>query len=291
MSVAAALNSPNISLIPGSNFSILRVLELACNVWKPDTDRGRTLKQVFCNYVRASFDPATRAALCAALFPDGQDDQLETELSNAISFAAAEALQTIGNQIPGIGGDCLIMCNTGGAQANFDAGAVVNTVVNFAVSSYGGDGIDWGGLIAEGAEFALTQAVCCITGIAGDLAAKAAVASRRLNTGKIVAQLKSACNAVLVAEGQTPAGTGPVQGWGTPEPVVMPPVVEAPVFQTPVTPRPTPVGIFTPGVVKTPDLVVATPPPPPPRSGKNWLPLVVAFTGTAVTTILIMRRR
>jgi hypothetical protein len=198
-------------------------------------------------------------------------------------------LQTIGSQIPGIDGECMIMCSTDGAQANFDLGAVFQTAVDFGVSSYGVDGIDWGGLVAEGVEFVITQALCCVVSLAGSLAAKAIEAAKVLNISGIVAQLKSSCNQVLVAGGQVPPNLGPTPGWGTPEPVVMPPVVEAPVFQTPVTPRPTPV-VTTPGVVKTPDLVVATPPPPP-RSRKNWLPLALTFAGTGVATILIMRRR
>ena len=48
------------------------------------------------------------------------------------------------------------------SKANINVESVFEQAIRIGATAYTGDGVDWGGLIAEGVQFGLTQAMCCV---------------------------------------------------------------------------------------------------------------------------------
>lgn len=288
------INSPQVELVPGSGFSALRILQLICRVWNPSGGRAATVHQVLCGYLynilNGISDPATRAAFCDAITADGFDDELDGILAEAISYAAAEVLGTIGDAAGLISTNCIVSCGPGGGSV--DIGNLVQEVVEIAMSSYSGDGVDWGGLGTALVDTALTQAACCVVTAGMSLAARAAMASRRIGLSKALGRFREACKELLAAEEQVSGGSsGGEPGWGQPPSPAPGPVSPPP--QPPLVWKPNAPVIQLPAGTNTPasPVVTAPPPPPPPAEGKSWLPLALTIAGTGVASILIVRRR
>lgn len=290
------LNSPQIELtpVPGSGFSPLRVLGLICKAWNPSTPRAAKVHQVLCvylhNILNGVSDPATRAAFCDIISGEGFDAELDGILADAISYASAEVLGTIGDATGLASSDCVVVCSVDGASV--DVGNLVESVVDLAFSSFSGDGVDWGGLAAGIGEIALTQAACCVVSVGMSLASRAVVASKKINILAVMGKFRQACKELVAAEEAAEGGAsgGPDPSWGPP------PLAPAPgPGPGPAPESGPPVLVWRPKVdfsdVDFPsEPSVAPAPPPPPAEGSNWLPLALTIAGAGVASILIMRR-
>lgn len=198
--VSATINAREINLVEGGMFSLTYVVKLVCENWVPDSPRARTVKDVFCAFLNDAMSPKARAALCDTISAKAFDAELEQILTKAIGTVMVKIYETMG---PAVGkGECLVQCSVdGGVSASVDVGGVVKNAAALVLRSYSGDGVDWGGLVKGLVDIAVTNAICCVMGIAASLAVKATKLVDKLNIPQRVAQFRAQCKKALNADG------------------------------------------------------------------------------------------
>jgi len=198
--VSATINAREINLVEGGMFSLTYVIKLVCENWTPDSPRARTVKDVFCAFLNDAMSPKARAALCDTISAKAFDAELEQILTKAIGTVMVKIYETMG---PAVGkGECLVQCSVdGGVSASVDVGGVVKNAAALVLRSYSGDGVDWAGLVKGLVDIAVTNAICCVMGIAASLAVKATKLVDKLNIPQRVAQFRAQCKKALNADG------------------------------------------------------------------------------------------